>query len=85
MGTDEAALVRLWREKRGEAEPADYSDNLLVQLGVTTEGLSRRWFEKTTGEAIKDVQSCIRHPVLRWMAATLPCMGSWRRSAEPCG
>ena len=26
MGTDEAALVRLWREKRGEAEPPDYSD-----------------------------------------------------------
>lgn len=33
MGTDEAALVRLWREKRGEAEPPDYSDNLIVQLG----------------------------------------------------
>jgi hypothetical protein len=24
MGTDEAALVRLWREKRGEAERPDY-------------------------------------------------------------
>jgi predicted phage-related endonuclease len=23
MGSDEAALVRLWREKRGEAEPED--------------------------------------------------------------
>jgi hypothetical protein len=33
MGTDETALVRLWREKRGEAEPQDYSDNLLVQAG----------------------------------------------------
>jgi predicted phage-related endonuclease len=28
MGNDEAALERLWREKRGEAEPPDYSDNL---------------------------------------------------------
>ena len=36
MGNDEAALVRLWREKRGEAEPPDYSDNLIVQLGVAT-------------------------------------------------
>src|SRR5437762_13484605 len=52
MGTDEAALIRLWREKRGEAEPPDYSDNLLVQLGLTTEPLNRRWFEKTTGQAI---------------------------------
>jgi len=25
MGNDEAALVRLWREKRGEAEPEDLS------------------------------------------------------------
>jgi len=45
MGTDEIALVRLWREKRGEAEPPDYSDNLLVQLGVATEPLNRRWYE----------------------------------------
>ena len=71
MGTDEAALVSLWREKRGEAEPPDYSDNLVVQLGVATEPLNRRWYEKTTGQAIKDVQSWVRHPVLRWMAATL--------------
>jgi hypothetical protein len=71
MGTDEAALVRLWREKRGEAEPPDYSDNLIVQLGVATEPLNRRWYEKTTGQAVKDPQSWIRHPVIRWMAATL--------------
>ena len=71
MGSDEAALLRLWQEKRGEAEPPDYSDNLLVQLGVATEALNRCWYEKTTGQAVKDVQSWIRHPVLRWMAATL--------------
>jgi predicted phage-related endonuclease len=71
MGTDEAALVRLWQEKRGEAGPPDYSDNLLVQLGVATEPLNRHWFEKTTGQTIKEVQSWIRHPVIRWMAATL--------------
>src|SRR5262245_4164594 len=37
MGTDEAALVRLWREKRGEAESEDLSGNLIVQLGSATE------------------------------------------------
>jgi predicted phage-related endonuclease len=42
LGTDETALLRLWREKRGEAEPPDYSENLLVQLGVATEPLNRR-------------------------------------------
>ena len=43
MGYDEAALVRLWQEKRGEAEPEDLSGNLIVQLGVATEALNRRW------------------------------------------
>src|SRR2546421_110066 len=71
MGADGEALLRLWREKRGEAEPQDYSENLIVQLGVATEALNRRWYEKTTGQVIKDVQSWIRHPVIRWMAATL--------------
>src|SRR3984893_15203786 len=71
MGTDEAALVRLWREKRGEAEPQDYSANLIVQLGVATEPLNRLWYERTTGQVVKDVQSWVRHPVIRSMAATL--------------
>jgi hypothetical protein len=38
---------------------------------VATELLNRRWYEKTTGQVITDVQSWIRHPVIRWMAATL--------------
>jgi hypothetical protein len=71
MGSDETALVRLWREKRGEAEPEDLSGNLIVQLGRATEPLNRRWYERTTGQVIKDVQSRVRHPVIRWMAATL--------------
>jgi predicted phage-related endonuclease len=71
MGTDENALVRLWREKRAEVDAPDYSDNLIVQLGVVTEPMNRRWYEKTTGQVIKDVQRWVRHPVLRWMAATL--------------
>jgi predicted phage-related endonuclease len=71
MGSDEEALLRLWREKRGEAELPDYSENLLVQLGLATESLNRRWYERTTGEVIKDIQSWTHHPVIRWMAATL--------------
>jgi len=71
MGSDETALIRLSREKRGEVDPPDYSDNLLVQLGLVTEPLNRRWYERTTGQVITDVQSWVRHPVIRWMAATL--------------
>ena len=71
MGDDEAALIRLWREKRGEVEPEDLSGNLIVQLGLVTEDLNRRWYEANTGQVIKDVQRRVRHPALRWMAATL--------------
>jgi len=71
MGDDEAALVRLWREKRGEVEPEDLSENLIVQLGAVTEELNRRWYERNTGQTIKDVQKRIQHPVQKWMAATL--------------
>ena len=71
MGGDEEALLRLWREKRGEVEPKDLSRNLIVQLGVVTEDLNRRWYEANTGHVITDIQRRIRHPVLNWMGATL--------------
>jgi len=71
MGDDEAALLRLWREKRGEIEPEDLSGNLTVQLGLATEDLNRRWYQANTGQVVTDIQKRIRHPVLRWMAATL--------------
>ena len=71
MGSDEAALLRLWREKRGEAEPEDLSANLIVQLGLVTEPLNRLWFERNTGHVITQVQRRVQHPVIRWMAATL--------------
>src|SRR6266436_10416323 len=74
MGPDEAALVRLWREKRGEAEPEALSGNLIVQLGVVTEPLNRSWYERNTGQAVKEVQRWVRHPVIRWLAATVDGM-----------
>jgi predicted phage-related endonuclease len=71
MGSDEAALMRLWREKRGEIEPEDLSGNLIVQLGVATEALNRNWYERNTGQSIESVQRWLRHSVLRWMGATV--------------
>src|SRR5580700_5232987 len=71
MGNDEANLVRLWREKRGEVEPEDLSDNLIVQLGTVTEDLNRGWYERNTGHAVKAVQRQVLHPIHAWMAATL--------------
>ena len=71
MGDDQPALVQLWQEKRGEAEPEDLSENLIVQLGIVTEELNRHWYERNTGHAIEHVQRWIQHPVHKWMAATL--------------
>jgi predicted phage-related endonuclease len=71
MGNDEPALLRLWREKRGETEPEDLSGNLIVQLGLATEDLNRRWYEANTGQVIVDVQRQVRHPTVRWLGATL--------------
>ena len=70
MGQDEAALLRLWQEKRGEAESEDLSRNLIVQLGVATEELNRRWYERNSGYTVSHVQSRIRHAAIPWMAAT---------------
>jgi predicted phage-related endonuclease len=75
MGDDEPALLRLWREKRGEIQPEDLSGNLIVQLGLVTEDLNRRWYELNTGEIITDIQRHTKHPALHWMAATLDGRG----------
>src|SRR5712691_12597912 len=71
MGNDEAALVQLWREKRGEAEPEDLAGNLIVQLGRATEELNRSWYERNTGRSVRDVQRLVKHSAIPWMAATL--------------
>jgi predicted phage-related endonuclease len=71
MGADEAALLRLWQEKRGEVEPEDLSGNLIVQLGLVTEALNRTWYERNTGQTVECVQQQLRHPVLPWMVATV--------------
>jgi predicted phage-related endonuclease len=71
MGSDEAALIGLWREKRGEADPEDLSGNLVVRLGTVTEELNRSWYERNTGRCITDVQRKVTHSAIPWMAATL--------------
>src|SRR5467141_2952644 len=71
MGKDEKALLRLWREKRGEIAALDLSGELIVQLGLVTEDLNRRWYELNTGRRVSDVQRRVIHRTVPWMAATL--------------
>src|SRR5713101_3971330 len=71
MGSDEAALIRLWREKRGEVEPEDLSCNLIVQHGTETEALNRAWYERYTGPSFRHVQCHVMHFVIPRLAPRL--------------
>src|SRR5260370_16470580 len=71
MGKDEKALLRLWREKRGEIAALDLSGELIVQLGLVTEDLNRRWYELNTGRRVSDGQRRLIHRTVPWMAAPL--------------
>ena len=71
MGNDEPALIRLWREKRGEIEPEDLSGNLIVQLGKATEDLNVSWYERNSGRRVIERQRLVKHSAISFMAATL--------------
>jgi predicted phage-related endonuclease len=71
MGGDEKKLLRLWREKRGEAEGEDLSDILAVQMGSFTEPLNVAWFEKNTGYKVTDQGRALRSAEHPFMACTL--------------
>jgi predicted phage-related endonuclease len=62
MGDDQGALIRLWREKRGEVGPEDLSGVLVVQLGTATEDLNRCWYERNTGHSVGSVQKWVQQP-----------------------
>ena len=71
MGKDEKALLRLWKEKRGEEASPDLSGVLIVQLGLATAALNRRWYELNSCHRVTDIQRHVLHRTIPWMAATL--------------
>src|SRR5260370_6791084 len=75
MGKDEKELLRLWREKRGEAAALDPSGVLIVQLGVVTQDLNRRWYEINSSHPISDIQRPAIHPTISLIAAPPGGMG----------
>ena len=46
LSGDRERILQLWREKRGETQPADLTSKLPVMLGCWTEPFNRMWFEK---------------------------------------
>jgi predicted phage-related endonuclease len=74
MGDDEAALLRLWREKRGEVEPEDPSGNLSSSSASPPSPSTAFGMNAIPGRPLTRVQSRVQHPAVRWMAATLDGM-----------
>lgn len=71
MGKDEKAFIQLWHQKRGEVGIPNLDDELIVQLGLVTEDLNRRWYERNSGHRVARVQEHVRHRAIAFMAATL--------------
>lgn len=71
LGGNADRIIRLWREKRGEAAPEDLSDNLAVQMGSWTEALNCQWYEKQTGDTVTERGVAAVAPAVPYMRATL--------------
>ena len=57
------------KARRGDS--TDLSGVLIVQLGLATEDLNRRWYELNSGHRIGSIQRHAIHRTIPWMAATL--------------
>ena len=71
LSGDSERILRLWREKRGEVEPEDLSSSLPVMLGCWTETFNRQWFEKLSGERVREVGQSLTCPKYDWRRCTL--------------
>jgi hypothetical protein len=65
MGVDEAALLRLWQQKRGEAEPD--LRNFMERLGGATQSLNLECYERHLGRKVS-IEFRRGDPALFWMS-----------------
>ena len=80
LSGDAERVLRLWQEKRGEAEPEDLSGRLSVVLGCWTEAFNRQWYEKLSGNSGDRCRQA-RSPAasIRWRKCTLDGRGRGER------
>ena len=69
MSDDRESLVRLWREKRGEVLPLEFSNDLVAQLGSITQHLHKKLYESASGHTVREVRRPISHAIHKWMRA----------------
>ena len=71
LSGDSERVLRLWQEKRGEAEPEDLSGRLAVALGCWTEEFNRQWYEKLSGNPVVEAGAHLTCSQFRWRKCTL--------------
>lgn len=71
LSGDKERVLRLWHEKRGEAEPEDLGSKLSVMLGCWTEEFNRQWYEQISGQKVRDVGARLTCSTYRWRKCTL--------------
>jgi hypothetical protein len=71
MSGNPEAIHDLWERKTGRAPEPDLSDALPVQIGIFTEPLNVRWFERVTGRKVRRRNQLVPHPSRTFMACNL--------------
>ena len=65
-----ASRLRVWAEKVGRLEPADFSDNEAVQMGIELEPFVATQYQRRTGRVISQAGVLLRSTVHPWAIAT---------------
>lgn len=71
LSGDRDKIISLWREKRGDIQTDDLSDNLPVALGRWTEPFNRQWYERITAQKIRDIGLSVSCSTYAWRRCTL--------------
>ena len=71
LSGDREKIIGLWREKRGEQQATDLTDNLAVMLGCWTEPFNRLWYEKLTGHKVDRLDVSLACSTNAWRRCTL--------------
>ena len=74
---EQAARLKLWRERIGEIERDDLSDNFAVQWGKYCEPFVLDWIEQSERAIIGERQRWCPHPTLPKIGATLDGYRAW--------
>jgi predicted phage-related endonuclease len=71
MSGDPVRIIKLWKEKIGDAEPENLDDVFAVQLGTFTEPFNVEWFTKTTGRVVTNQGERHVHGTHSFLTCTL--------------